>query len=99
MDAITLEETADFGQGVEEMKPRNRAAGAVREAVFKSDDQCGAVIALSHLLRNNSDDPAVPAFGRENQRVTPGKQCRRTLHTSDNFIQNLVLHVLPLTVQ
>ena len=24
---------------------------------------------------------------------------RRALHTSDNFIQNLVLHVLPLTVQ
>src|SRR6266571_5130513 len=53
MAAIALEETADFGQGVEEMKPRNRAAGAVREAVFKSHDQCGAVIALSHLLGNN----------------------------------------------
>src|SRR5439155_4577983 len=34
MPAVTLEETAGFGQGVEEVKPRNRAAGAVRDAVF-----------------------------------------------------------------
>ena len=50
-------------------------------------------------MRDDANDPAVPAFGRENQRVTPGKQSLRALHTSHNYIQNLVLHALPLTVQ